>query len=539
MRSLAPLRLLLCVTLLSAGAAEAAAAVRQDLVAHGSNNRFWLARVSAGEPDAKSAGAPQTHVYVRSVGESRWVQVARVDSRVVAMAHRATQLALLLEDGKWLLASDEAVVSGRALPAGGAILDFASNGDALFALGRLRGQGAGPEASHRLVLYSLAPGGWAEVGEVGPSAAAERWDVSLAVVDSTPFVATRDGQTPARIRLARRAPDGGWASAGVVNAGGDAAAFKLLGGGPVPVLWVLAPDGGYSVHWVGPRDVRSESFAAPPGVKPGEVAAALAIERVRVLYTGDGKLFERTYDPFPAAPPLPGAAGSGAATAPATVPASRPAAQDNRILLPAPPLSPWVMNGVHWLLTIALLFTVVASLRRHRQMQEAMAGAHKLPLAPPGRRLVAGLIDAAPLLAAAATAWVRKQQLDDPTGLWDDEIVRGALGLGVVLYFFHTTATELLLGRTVGKMVCGLRVVGLDGERPGHGALLARNLLRVIDVLIAFFPLLLVLYSPLRQRAGDVAAGTLVVLSDKQGEAELVDEAEKKAEQPAEVDVTG
>jgi uncharacterized RDD family membrane protein YckC len=59
----------------------------------------------------------------------------------------------------------------------------------------------------------------------------------------------------------------------------------------------------------------------------------------------------------------------------------------------------------------------------------------------------------------------------------------------------------------------GLRVVGLDGGRARPGALLTRNLLRVIDLSVFFFPLVLVLYSPLRQRAGDVAAGTLVVLN--------------------------
>ena len=56
-----------------------------------------------------------------------------------------------------------------------------------------------------------------------------------------------------------------------------------------------------------------------------------------------------------------------------------------------------------------------------------MSNARKLPLAPPGRHLVAGLIDAAPLLAAAAVAALRKQQMDDPAGVWDDTIVRAAL----------------------------------------------------------------------------------------------------------------
>ena len=41
------------------------------------------------------------------------------------------------------------------------------------------------------------------------------------------------------------------------------------------------------------------------------------------------------------------------------------------------------------------------------------------------------------------------------------------------------------------------------------GVSLMRNALRIID--LPAFPLALILFSPLRQRAGDLAAGTLVV----------------------------
>ena len=56
-----------------------------------------------------------------------------------------------------------------------------------------------------------------------------------------------------------------------------------------------------------------------------------------------------------------------------------------------------------------------------------------------------------------------------------------------------------------------IQVVGLDGEPAKRSALLIRNLLRVIDLGLGFVPLIVVLVSPLRQRTGDVAAGTLVV----------------------------
>ena len=61
-------------------------------------------------------------------------------------------------------------------------------------------------------------------------------------------------------------------------------------------------------------------------------------------------------------------------------------------------------------------------------------------------------------------------------------------------------------------MFAGLRVVTVEGARPRVSALLIRNLLRVIDVFP--FPLAaIILRTPLRQRVGDLAAGTIVVLN--------------------------
>jgi uncharacterized RDD family membrane protein YckC len=74
----------------------------------------------------------------------------------------------------------------------------------------------------------------------------------------------------------------------------------------------------------------------------------------------------------------------------------------------------------------------------------------------------------------------------------------------------HTTTLEILLGRSVGKMLLGLRPATLEGTKPPPRALLTRNLLRIIDIVLVF-PLVMILFSPLRQRVGDLAAGTLVL----------------------------
>ncbi len=63
-------------------------------------------------------------------------------------------------------------------------------------------------------------------------------------------------------------------------------------------------------------------------------------------------------------------------------------------------------------------------------------------------------------------------------------------------------------GRTLGKLAVKLRVVTAEGGTPGAGPLLARNLVRSLDLI---FGALLMAVDPLSRRLGDRLAGTLVV----------------------------
>jgi uncharacterized RDD family membrane protein YckC len=63
-------------------------------------------------------------------------------------------------------------------------------------------------------------------------------------------------------------------------------------------------------------------------------------------------------------------------------------------------------------------------------------------------------------------------------------------------------------GRTLGKMALKLRVVSSVGATPGPAALILRNLLRDVDLIVGV-PLLAL--DPLSRRLGDRMAGTLVV----------------------------
>ena len=83
----------------------------------------------------------------------------------------------------------------------------------------------------------------------------------------------------------------------------------------------------------------------------------------------------------------------------------------------------------------------------------------------------------------------------------------------VVLYYI---ILEGYLGQTLGKMLCGIKVVREGTEEaappPRLGAATIRTVLRLIDGLFGYLvAFIVVLVSEKRQRLGDMAAHTLVV----------------------------
>jgi uncharacterized RDD family membrane protein YckC len=79
----------------------------------------------------------------------------------------------------------------------------------------------------------------------------------------------------------------------------------------------------------------------------------------------------------------------------------------------------------------------------------------------------------------------------------------------VLAYYF---VMEAATGKTLGKMVMGLRVVSTSGPYTPMKAFI-RNLLRIIDGLpfLYLLGIIVVASSKQKQRIGDMAAGTLVV----------------------------
>ena len=80
----------------------------------------------------------------------------------------------------------------------------------------------------------------------------------------------------------------------------------------------------------------------------------------------------------------------------------------------------------------------------------------------------------------------------------------------IILYFI---LLEGLAGATIGKLIMGIRVVDIKGDKPGLMKSLVRNVLRAVDSLpvLNIIGVILILRSDERARFGDRVARTRVI----------------------------
>lgn len=89
----------------------------------------------------------------------------------------------------------------------------------------------------------------------------------------------------------------------------------------------------------------------------------------------------------------------------------------------------------------------------------------------------------------------------------------------IVIYVFYHPVLEILMrGSTPGKRMAGVRIVTRTGDIPGMGALLIRNVFRLIDSLpfAYLIGLATAMFTEQHVRFGDIAAGTLLILESKE-----------------------
>ena len=143
-----------------------------------------------------------------------------------------------------------------------------------------------------------------------------------------------------------------------------------------------------------------------------------------------------------------------------------------------------------------------------------------LTVAGPGVRSYAFLIDWHIRLILALAWYVPAALLyngrwslaapEAPHGRWFGLVL---LPSAVIYFLYHWVLELAMRGRTPGKRAAGVHIVARDGSAPTAGALLARNVFRLVDSLPFAYGigLIAVVFTAEHLRIGDMAAGTLLV----------------------------
>jgi uncharacterized RDD family membrane protein YckC len=138
------------------------------------------------------------------------------------------------------------------------------------------------------------------------------------------------------------------------------------------------------------------------------------------------------------------------------------------------------------------------------------------PLAGPFHRFFAYLIDLALLIALVVIGLLASLILS----LWSPSVFGPALVAFFVLSWGYQTFCEAFFnGQTVGKRVLSIRVVSEQGVPITGAQAVLRNLVGAVDGLLSFCYLLgltSMLLTTRFQRLGDLAAGTMVVIEERQ-----------------------
>ena len=146
----------------------------------------------------------------------------------------------------------------------------------------------------------------------------------------------------------------------------------------------------------------------------------------------------------------------------------------------------------------------------------------RVVLAGPGARAIAFVLDwlirsCLSLAYLLVAAWAILGDLDfNVPPRQRDPVVSspGSMPAMAIYFLYHLVLESLMAGRTPGKRMIGLRVLTPEGLVPSVGALITRNVFRIIDSLpgVYIVGLLFVMFGRRHLRLGDLAAGTVLAL---------------------------
>lgn len=85
--------------------------------------------------------------------------------------------------------------------------------------------------------------------------------------------------------------------------------------------------------------------------------------------------------------------------------------------------------------------------------------------------------------------------------------------LSLPIMFYDLLCELLMNGQSFGKQIMKIKIIKLDGSRPGFGSYLLRWLFRIVDTVgfSGVVALITILVNEKGQRIGDIAAGTTVI----------------------------
>jgi uncharacterized RDD family membrane protein YckC len=177
------------------------------------------------------------------------------------------------------------------------------------------------------------------------------------------------------------------------------------------------------------------------------------------------------------------------------------------------------------LLSLALALLLTVQMRRHR-VQEYVAAGQRRRFATLWQRALAQLVDAILLGLGFVPPMVwMGRMFSDPEAMFADQgpffpivyfgLLAAALAWGLLVLVAFSWF-EGRSGKTPGKWLLGIRVLGSDLAPCGFGRALIRNLLTFVDGFFNFLVgALLVALTENWQRLGDLAARTVVVADEK------------------------
>lgn len=129
-----------------------------------------------------------------------------------------------------------------------------------------------------------------------------------------------------------------------------------------------------------------------------------------------------------------------------------------------------------------------------------------------GERLLAFLIDLFIIIAYFfVTVFLIGAFVSENRDEW--EVISFFMVINLPVYLYSLLFETFWDGKTPGKSAMNLKVVKLDGSKPGFGSFFVRWILRVIDITISTggIAVVTILLNDKGQRLGDMAAGTTVI----------------------------